>query len=208
MPLNIEPTAVEHPDVTALKQRIIAVTKKYTDRHGWCAEARNALREAGVLDEPSNKNINVEVTFTINGSEEQKASQRFRLRDLTGKSHEQQLEWVRDQIATPTLILGVPVTPEVVVLDLNESSTVSHGNLSYPEGYTHIYVSNEGRVAHLLLNAENREGPTLERWISRSIHYTLCGTSAYRTGTLDSPRAVAGKVCAKCLTRAENSAVA
>ncbi len=50
----------ESAEVEALKARVKAVAKKYTDRHGWCDEVGAALREIGV---DGDRNIEVVVTL-------------------------------------------------------------------------------------------------------------------------------------------------
>jgi hypothetical protein len=198
MPLNIEVEA-EHPDVTALKKNVAQVAKRYATAHGWCSVVDDALREAGVTGPSGPRNINVEVTFTINGGEEQKATHRFPREPFVGKSAEQQHQYVLDQIVTPVSVLGVEVRPDVQIVDLNETTGLGRDGLDYPDGYIHVYSSREGRVAHLLRLPVN-EPENLGRWIRRGLHYAMCG-SLMSTPTQESDRSE-DRVCKKCLDRA------
>lgn len=213
MPLNIE-VETEHPDVVALKKRVIEVTDAYTSRHGWCGEARNALREAGVLDSPNNK-VAVAIRFTLPGSEEQTAVKVFNASDLVGKSDDEQKAWVAEQITPAVKVAGVNVPIPVTIVDLSNSEANPSGysdGLNYPAGYQHFYTSNEGRVAHLtsIDRLDQRAQRAIDREESahrvesqmRNVYvYALCGASAAYGAKLTSVRSE-HRVCAKCLTRA------
>lgn len=205
MPLNIEVEA-EHPDVTALKKRVIEVTKKYTDRHGWCGEAQKALAEAGVTESRAKK-VDVEIVFTVEGvEEEQHGRKRITASSLAGKTPEQMNAYVTDMLRTEGTyaVAGTTITPLITVTDLNEWHP---GEGDVPAGYSAAFTSREGRVKHLLvtprrvLEAEDPKA-ALERHL-RGSNYFMCGAGSYG-GALESTRDE-GRICQKCLTRAENN---
>ena len=203
MPLNIE-VPTEHPDVTALKQKVIKVADQYTRTHGWCDVVNQALRDMGVKGVPGPRKINVEVTFTVEGVDgEQRATHRFDRESLADKTTEQQHEYVLEQIVTPSVVLGVQITPNVTIIDLNEAARTSRDGLEYPEGYVHVYTSREGRVAHLLRDPGVDD---LRRWLRRGIHYAMC--SDLMTSPVTESDRSEGRVCKKCLDRAESAAMA
>lgn len=203
MPLNIE-REVEHPDVTALKAKVTTVARRYASSHGWCSVVEDALREAGVTGTSGPRNINVEVTFTVNGGEEQKAVHRFPRDPLAvAESVEAQHQYVLDQIVVPSVVLGVEVKPEVQIIDLTEA-THGKGGLEYPDGFVHVYSSREGRVAHLLREPTDRgHTENLRRWLRRGLHYAMCG-SMMSAPTEESDRSE-DRVCKKCLERAQSA---
>lgn len=158
MPLNIEVTEpTEHPDVTALKDKVREAAKAHSKR-SHCGEYKSWLRDLGIEDEQFNA-IAVEITFTAFGVEGQKAVKKFFEKDLAGKTPEEQNAWVAAQIAEKVMIAGTPVTIPLTVTDLNaapEGAVTPGGNwgtteagLVIPTGYFHAFTSNEGRVAHL-----------------------------------------------------------
>lgn len=198
--MNIE-REVEHPDVTALKEKVAQTAREYASAHGWCSVVEDCLREAGVTGAPGPRNITVEVTFTVNGGEEQKATHRF-LRDplAEAQSVEAQHQYVLEQIVVPSTVLGVEIRPEVQIIDLNETDRLSRDGLVYPDGYVHAYYSREGRVAHLFPEPVN-EVENMRRWIRSGLHHAMCG-GLMSAPTQESYRSE-GRVCKKCLERAE-----
>lgn len=207
MPLQIEVEA-EHPDVTALKQKVREVAQSYTRRHGWCREVKNALREAGIEDE---RKVNVEITFTVAGSDEQKTIAGFQVSDLAGKSDEEQKALVAEKIAPKVNVAGAQVTIPVTIVDLNESdkqAVSGVGGLEYPDNMFHFYVSDSGRVAHLankpLAVVEDRQN--VQQYIDAQRSrghaiYAICGETAYYP-TSTSIRSE-NRICQNCASRAQ-----
>jgi hypothetical protein len=218
MPLNISVEA-EHPDVTVLKAKVREVAKRYTKKHGWCAEVNKALREAGIEDDAK---VKVEIKFTVSGSAEQTATQTFAASALAGKTAEEQNAWVADQIAPKVVVAGVEVTLPVTVIDLTLVEEIKpvpaagyKDGMDYPDGYVHFYTSNEGRVAHLVRKdsvldtdlAVAGSGPghavsVINAWLRQRRIRALCGTepSYYGQATASSVRAE-GRVCQNCQSR-------
>lgn len=211
MPLNIE-VQTEHPDVTALKKRVVEVTHRYTNAHGWCNEANNALREAGVLDSPKN-NIRVAITFTVAGSEEQQAVKVFNAADLIELSDDERKAFVAEQIMPDVSVAGVKVNLPVTIIDLNNTeATGMNSGLAYPEEFQHFYSSQEGRVAHLIradrLHRRVREAiangeppEVVEAAMKRGYIAATCGMNAAYSATLTSTRSE-NRICVKCIERA------
>lgn len=205
MPLNIE-VETEHPDVTALKKRVIAVTKKYTDRHGWCSEAQKALAEAGVTESKSKK-VDVEIIFVIEGVEEQQnGRKRITASTLAGKTPEQMNAYVTDMLRTEStyMVAGRTITPLITVIDLNEWHP---GSTDVPNGYSGLFTSREnGRVRHLIptpRRVREADDPVgaLNRYAHGRVIYFMCSEST-GIGTSDSIRD-GGRICNACMSRAE-----
>jgi len=204
MPLQIEVEA-EHPDVTALKQKVRDVAKTYTSRHGWCREVKNALREAGIEDE---RKINVEITFTVAGSDEQKTIAGFPVSDLAGKTDEEQKQIVAEKIAPKVNVAGAQVTIPVTIVDLNKSDKQAVGGLGgleYPDAYIHFYVSDSGRVAHLANKPSSvMAGQSVEDYLQRQRNsggalYSVCGEAAYYP--VSTSNRSENRLCQNCVSR-------
>lgn len=218
MTLNIEQTEVEHPDVTALKQRVKEVAGRYTSRHGWCGEVKAALREAGIDDVAS---IKVAITFTMAGSEQQTVEKVYPVDKLAGKSEAEQNAFVAADIAPKVKVAGLDVTLPVTVVDLTQVGDIQRGGavpttdpssgLSYDtERFQHFYTSREGRVAHLVRRdgldlGEEASARDIDRALRRHRISALCGAGPNIYGnndpTVSSPRAE-GRVCHSCSERA------
>ena len=204
MPLQIEVEA-EHPEVVALKKKVKEVAQTYTSRHGWCREVKAALREAGIED---SRNIHVEVTFSVAGSDEQKSIVKFPVEDLAGKTDDEQKQLVADKIAPKVMVAGTQVTIPVTVVDLNESdqNALARQGLEYPDAYMHFYISDGGRVAHL----SNKPRSVLDgnetvaeyfsgrRGRGAPIH-ALCGEVSY--GPVTHSARSENRICGNCSRR-------
>lgn len=156
MPLILPEQPPEHPEVTALKQKVREVAADYKRRYNWCNEINAALREAGI--DTTSAKMAVTIRFSLAGSDEQTATKTFDVAALIGKTHEEQVAWVADQIAPKVAVAGVEVTLPVTVHDIDgeyspvpvmDNGLIVIQGLSYPNGYIHFFTSTEGRVAHL-----------------------------------------------------------
>lgn len=201
MPLQIE-VETEHPDVTALKKRVKEVAERYKRRYNWCREVNQALREAGIED---NNTITVEVTFTVAGSDEQKSVVVFPISDLAGKDDEEQKQVVAEKIAPKVNVAGTTVSIPVTIVDLNESSRNAATGLNVPNGYTHFYISESGRVAHLVpLPYQVTSGQmALEEWTRQWANgrgvSAVCGEISYYPTTISARSE--NRVCQNCANR-------
>lgn len=198
MTLNIQQEA-EHPEVTALKEKVREVAKRYARRHDWCSVVDDALREMGV-EEARPQRINVSIRFTspmLDG--EQETTARFFVRDLVGKSEAEQNAWVAEQIAPTVRLGGASVTIPVTVLDLTHMEP--QGLDAVPEGYVAFYTSAEGRVAHLMQTpgAVRRGMVTMTDYLSRHPVYGMCGAGGY--GQVEESTRSEGRVCKRCSDR-------
>lgn len=209
MPLILPEQPPEHPDVTALKNRVREVAARYKKRYNWCDEINAALREAGV--DTVNARMSVTIRFSVAGSEEQTATKVFDVASLMGKTHEEQVAWVADQIAPKVDVAGVQVTLPVTVHEVDgeyppdqvtNNGLIIVGGLSYPTGHLHFYTSSEGRVAHLVRYdwdpQTNDHSAALQAYRTTRRYDTrgLCGAETY------SPQGRSlrseGRVCARC----------
>ena len=216
MPLILPEQPPEHPDVTALKNRVREVAADYKRRYNWCNEINAALREAGI--DTVNAKMSVAIQFSVAGSETQTATKTFEVASLMGKTHEEQLAWIADQIAPKVDVAGTAVTLPVTVIDIDgeykepesplAGGMITLNGLTYPEGYIHFFTSSEGRVAHLV---RYQWTPTTMqshieelRRVKEARRYgqlrAICGTDAY-TPAANSIRSE-GRVCVRCTERA------
>lgn len=237
MPLNIEVTEpTEHPDVTALKQKVAEAAKEHS-RRNHCGEYKSWLRQLGIEDVKAKK-IVVEITFTAFGVEGQKATKAFPEKDLVGKTAEEQNAWVAEQISEKVTIAGTQVAIPLTVTDLNPAedavvlteASPSWGTtglgLVVPYGYTHVYTSNEGRVAHLvrlndetlrqlhLTNGEREQENIILTFLNRGNGYRGRATAACSTdpgawgGWARASSRSENRICQNCNQQAERRPVA
>ena len=155
MTLNLVAEA-EHPDVVAVKEKVREVAMKYAKKHNWCDVVSAALIEAGIVD---GQKVRVIIRFTVSGSEPQEAKKTYPVSDLAGKTVEEQHAFVADDIAPKVLVVGTEVTLPVTVIDLTQDGDLIGGQptpghrrdgLAIPAGYIGFYMSDAGRVAHLV----------------------------------------------------------
>jgi stress-induced morphogen len=186
MPITIEGDT-EHPDVTALKQRVREVAEQYAKRHNWCREVQRALAEAGIVDETR---LHVQVDFHIEGADAQQTTIRIPQSDLAGKTRRQQHALVADLLSPEVTIGRVAIKVPVIIDDLN---LVESGASEVKDGYVLRYTSHEGKVQHIVEEVSLRHNR----------HWTLaeCGSSG--SWVEESSRSE-GRVCARCVTRHEN----
>lgn len=198
MPLSIEATTpVEHPDVTALKDKVREAAKKHSVRNH-CGEYKSWLRQLGIDD--AEEKVHVEIEFTVSGSSPQKAVQKFRVADLAGKTAEEQHTWVAEKIAPKVDVAGTKVTLPVTIIDLNkvEKPVITLAGTIIPEGYIARYASNDARVLHVIQTTEE----ILARSNGNSRIYSACGESSYRWSE-ESARSE-GRVCRNCSRHVAN----
>jgi hypothetical protein len=217
MPITLPEQAAEHPDVTALKERVREVATKYAKNHNWCGVVKQALREAGIED-PNSQKIAVTISFTVAGSEAQTAVKKFNVSDLVGKTHEEQMVWIAEKIAPKVDVAGTQVTLPVAVLDIDgtfeartSSGLIVVDGLEYPQGYIHYYTSDDSRVAHLGRHRWDPEGinhpDALREWhlaARRSYLRGICASS--QSELYGAPRPTSSRsehrICARCLPNA------
>lgn len=177
----------EHPDVTALKANVVRVMKKYTDRNGWCDEARQAMIEAGVINEGTNKRLVVNVTLK-QGFE---CTPTVSVKDLLGKSEEAQKKALADTIGDITLrssglgsIGQLPVTADDIV------------SMSLPPAPEPGWrkATPLSRALHFF-TAEALEQAALGR---RTWAYPVCGTEGYSTVVAQEDVGTIRKHCVAC----------
>jgi hypothetical protein len=184
MPITIEGEA-EHPDVTALKQRVREVAEDYAKRHNWCREVQRALAEAGIVDETK---VHVQVDFHIEGGEPQQTMLRMPQSDLAGKRRAAQHTFVADLLSPEVTIGRATIKVPVIIDDLN--LVESGGTEALREGWVLCYTSVDGRVQHIVHGASLRDQP----------YWTIAECGASGSWVEESTRSE-GRVCARCTTR-------
>ena len=214
MPLILPEQPPEHPDVTALKNTVREVAKRYAKEYNLCSVVDRALREAGING--PNAKVEVAIRFSVAGSDEQTAHKTFDVNSLVGKTHEEQVAWIAEQIAPKVDVAGVQVTLPVTVLDIDgeyeePASPVANGQITingftYPEGHIHAFTSSEGRVAHLLRHDWDPNSQPLVDALNEvrtSRRYgnlrALCGTDLYSPTTFSTRSE--GRICFRCVER-------
>lgn len=186
MPITIE-GEVEHPDVTALKQRVREVAETYAKRHNWCREVQRALAEAGIVDETR---LHVQVDFHIEGADAQQTTIRVPQSDLAGKTRRQQHALVADLLSPEVAIGRVMVKVPVRIDDLN---LVESAAGAIHEGYVLRYTSDEGKVQHILNEDALRNSPYFSS--------AECGASG---SWVENSLRGENRVCTRCTTRHDN----
>lgn len=166
-------TTADTPEVAALKKRVKEVTAKYTTRHGWCDEAKNALREMGIETQSETVAINVTansgVSFTVHAS----------VNDLLDKTEAQQKKKVIDLLGGQ-LILRSDVYPRTTVgyLKLTPDDITDMTLEASPTGEWRAGSAN-GRVLHYYTTTTMRGTSS---WVR-----ALCRTEALRSALTDKP---------------------
>lgn len=150
--LSMYDESVDSPEVAALKERVRFVADKYTSRHGWCSEVKKALREAGVITE--DKKIAVDVTFSIAGSDPATSSIKIKVSELSGLDEEGQKSLISKKISPEVTVAGVKINLPVNIVSFSESPAPPS---IVPEGHYGYFLSNEGRVTHLVAGPEKWE---------------------------------------------------
>lgn len=176
-------TTADTPEVAALKKKVKEVTKKYTDRHGWCDEAQRALREMGI--EPAAQYVVLKATTSQGLTFDVKVE----VGKLIGKTEAQQKKAVVDTIG-PVRLRANSGTIGTLTFSPDDLTDISLDPLS-SEGGRWMYATNNGRVMHWY--PADREGAEFV--------YSLCGgydRADWRT--IHSPRGTGGN-CAKCMDR-------
>lgn len=176
-------TSTDTPELAEFKAKVRTVAKKYTDKHGWCAEVNRALKELGIEDE---KQVKLGVTTSMGLQLEVKVAPSL----LNGLDENAQKQKVVEVIGPLSLSGGTSVTavisltPETItemkVVEVTEVTPAEP-----PQGWEWAYTSDEGRVLHLF--QDDRHG---------SYSVAACGTSTYYQ-TQRSSRGEARR-CANC----------
>lgn len=187
--------SVDSPEVAALKERVRQVADKYTSRHGWCSEVKKALREAGVL--PENKKIAVDVAFSLAGSDPATSTIKVKVSELVGLDEEGQKSLISKKISPEVTVAGVKINLPVNIVSFSAAPAPPS---IVPEGQYGFFLSDEGRVTHLVTSpsrfesSEDFEEKLLQntsQWVA-----ALCGNGSYYVTT--SSARDENRLCANC----------
>lgn len=182
----------EHPDVTALKKKVVATMKKYTDKNGWCDEARRAMVEAGVLDERQNTRLVINVTLKQGFD----CSPSIVVHDLIGKDEDGQKEVLAKAIGDLSLRSSAQGVVGSLTVTADDIVTMTLPPAPQP-GWRK--ATDQGRVLHyftedaIRLAADGRG-----HWV-----YPLCGIEAHSRCVRDAHPALTDhcKNCERDLAR-------
>lgn len=214
MPIELGEVKQESQEVKDLKDTIKKVAKAYTDRHGWCNEVNNALRDAGITDSSTMMEVDIDVLVTA------KIPVRLDVGNLKGKTQEEINKHVQDLLpracAAPyfsgsrndteianTALQRTDVEPYKVdwqVQDINQfvppppprteiDDFMERINLDW-EFYRLGFTSREGRVMHIV----NRD--RWDRGYSAACHN---GSPAFRQAWSRTSTRSEHRVCVQCL---------
>lgn len=158
----------EHPDVTALKANVVRVMKKYTDRNGWCDEARQAMVEAGVIDARADARVMINVTLK-QGFE---CTPVINVKDLLGKDEAAQKKTLASAIGSISLrSSGQGV---VGTLAISDEDIIEMALPAAPEPGWRRATDNSRALHHFTAEAIERAQSGRHAWV-----YPACGIEAY-----------------------------
>lgn len=178
--------AFDSPEVAALKEKVKEVAERYAKRHNWCDVVKQALIEAGCMNDDKTTLL-VKVTLTLGFV--------FDVKIPPGELHEkteaEQKAILAEKIGTVSLVGANKVTGGFKVAPSSITTMEAVPPPPTPEHARHAawrYLGNDGRVRHLFVasNAPNTNSS-----------YTACGETNYNTGQERSTRGE-DRGCARC----------
>jgi hypothetical protein len=181
------------PEVAVLKEKVKAVAKKYTERHGWCDEVKRALKEIGIGDA---KPVTVDLTLhpLVGGGTIAVAVDPSLLLGKTAVQQQKVLaKTVADVRAYQSSELGgnytttLALAPEVVV-------GMALRPMPVPGQVQWVRLANNARVLHVVVDDNGTS-----RWVESS-----CGrASAYRNDLPNNTGSITKK-CTACARKHPN----
>jgi hypothetical protein len=164
--------------------------KKYTDKHGWCDEARRAMIEAGVLDERQDARLNINVTLK-QGFE---CSPVIAVKDLVDKDEVGQKKVLAKAIGD----ISLRSTGQGIVgsLKITDEDIVSMTLPPAPEPGWRKATDNSRALHHFNVEAMERANSGRYTWV-----YPSCGIEAYSATVRVTNVGSITKHCAQCEKR-------